>query len=73
MTIRAFEILLYTHDSTPKQRDLFLNEILAQINGEQPRRSLGAILENMSLFKNHHLEGKMDFFSHLMTQFAQLI
>ena len=71
MTIREFEILLYLHKNDKETEHQVLNEILLSSTSENHRKNIHAIYNDLSLHKNAHLDGEMDYFSKLMKHFEK--
>lgn len=71
MTIREFEILLYLHKNDKETEHQVLNEILLSSTSENHRKNIHAIYNDLSLHKNPHLDGEMDYFSKLMKHFEK--
>lgn len=66
MTIREFEILLYSHKFNPTKREEFIAQFLQNYKREQ-MQSVGSILEAISLYnKNFHFQRDMNYFSKLL-------
>ena len=63
MTIRDLEILLYYHCHQPIILKKILNDLLEQINGEKPRRSINMIYQNESIYQNPHFKGELNYLS----------
>ena len=63
MTIRDLEILLYYHCHQPIILKKILNDILEQINGKKPRRSINMIYQNESIYQNPHFKGELNYLS----------
>lgn len=66
MTIRELEILLYLHRNGKETERQILDRLLDSIKSEGPRKSIGAIYDELSIHENLHLKGKMDYFSKVM-------
>lgn len=73
MTIRDFEILLYTHKHDKEKCDEVCNQIVTGVKGLRERETIGAILEKLGLISNHHLEKDMDFFAKIMGQLQEKV
>lgn len=69
MTIREFEIVLYTHKFFPKNREELVVQILKNENCKQ-KKSFGAILEELSLCENLHIQRGMDYLSKQLDYFG---
>lgn len=71
MTIRELEILLYIHHSDKLKEQKILKKLLDSIKPGEPRENIGAIYDELSLHKNPHLDGDMDYFSELMNYYKK--
>lgn len=69
MTIREFEILLYTHKYNSSKREELFNQIIKTENCEQ-KQAFGSILGNLSLHENHHINKELNYFSKLLDYFG---
>jgi len=66
MTIRELEMLLYIHCNDKAKERLFLDRLLESIKPGSVRKNIGAIYNELAIYKNPHLTGDMDYFSKLM-------
>lgn len=71
MTIREFEILLYLHKNNKEMEHQVLSEMLLSSTSKGNRKNISAIYNDLSLHKNPHLDGEMDYFSKLMKHFER--
>ena len=70
MTVRDFEILLYTHKHNYPQFKNVLNSMAHPKEDGRGRKCVTVILEEYSLTDNLHLEGEMDYFKILLKHFG---
>lgn len=66
MTIRDWEILLYLHHNDPEKQNIVLDAILDQIDNNQPKKTFATIFKDLSIHRNPHFEGELDFFSQIL-------
>lgn len=71
MTIRELEILLYIHHNDKLKEQKILKKLLDSIKLGEPRKNIGAIYDELSLHRNPHLDGDMDYFSKLMNYYRE--
>lgn len=71
MTIRELEILLYSHKHDKEKCGEFCDRVVNNTRCAEKRASIGAILEEIGLVKNHHLEGEMDYFKTITEQLGK--
>ena len=63
MTIRELEILLYLHKNEKVKEQQILDRLLDSMKPEGLQKSIGAIYDELLIYENPHLDGKMDYFS----------
>lgn len=70
MTIRELEILLYFHRNDKVKEQQILDALLDSIKSDGVGKNIGAIYNELSIYKNPHLDGEMDYFSKAMKYFG---
>lgn len=70
MTIRELEILLYFHRNDKVKEQQILDVLLDSIKSDGVGKNIGAIYNELSIYKNPHLDGEMDYFSKAMKYFG---
>lgn len=70
MTIRHLEMLLYIHRHDKATEQLILNKLLDARKSSETHKSIEGIYQELSILKNQHLTGDMDFFAQMMDYLA---
>lgn len=70
MTIRELEILLYTYKNDKRKFELILHELILPKEDVREWKTISFIFNKLSLTKNHHFEGQMDYFNQMIHHLA---
>lgn len=71
MTIRELEMLLYIHHNDKPTERKIMDRLLESITPGGERKNLGTIYSDLSIYKNRHFDGSMNYFSKLMGYFEE--
>lgn len=71
MTIRELEMLLYIHHNDKQTERKIMDRLLESITPGGERKNLGTIYSDLSIYKNRHFDGSMNYFSKLMGYFGE--
>lgn len=71
MTIRELEMLLYIHHNDKPTERKIMDRLLESIIPGGERNNLGTIYSDLSIYKNQHFDGRMDYFSKSMKYFEE--
>ena len=70
MTIRHLEMLLYAHCYDKETEKRILNRLLHACSSIEVHKSIDVIYRELSLSRNQHLTGGMDFYKQMMEHLA---
>lgn len=70
MTIRHLEMLLYAHCYNKETEKRILNRLLHACSSIEAHKSIDVIYRELSLSKNQHLTGEMNFYKQMMEHLA---
>ena len=70
MTIRQLEILLYLHKNEIDKFNLVIDKILEATSADGETMSFDAIFDKLSIYKNMHIDYKLDYVKPMLQHFA---